>query len=248
MKEMVIINIEQTDSTNSLLRKYEGEKGILTIASADYQSHGRGQGTNSWESQPYQNLLYSILVYPESLPANRQFVMLEAQSLAIKEVLDNIFGYPDNNLITIKWPNDIYYKDYKLSGTLTECVLKGTRCHSCIIGTGINVNQTIFQSDAPNPISLKMITGNDYDRKTLLDRLVRAFSHYMDMVNNGDYDSIHQQYLQHLYRLHGIHRYQDATGMIMAEFVDVTPIGHLILRTIDGDLREYEFKEVKFIL
>ena len=261
MNDNVIIRVNNTNSTNNLLRNYNGEKGTLTIATADYQTNGRGQGNNSWESEEGKNILYSILAYPNNLPANRQFVMLEAQALAIKEVMDNLLmpakcynDIPDHNdisdhntPITIKWPNDIYYHDKKLSGTLTECVIKGMRCHSCIIGTGININQTIFRSDAPNPISIKMITGRDYDRETLLQQLIDAFARQLDIINSGDYDCIHYRYIECLYRRQGLHKYMDGTGVISAELNDVTPSGRLRLRTTQGEIREYGFKEVKYI-
>ena len=153
MEDIKIIKVDETSSTNVLMREYSGEEGrLMTVGVAAFQSAGRGQGENKWESERGKNLTFSIKVYPVALPVMRQYVMLEAESLAIRDALA---GYVDD--ITIKWPNDIYWRDKKISGTLSECTISGSHVGSCILGTGINLNQREFVSDAPNPVSLSQI-------------------------------------------------------------------------------------------
>ena len=92
--------------------------------------------------------------------------------------------------ITLKWPNDVYWRDYKISGTLIETALSGKKVKQCIFGTGINVNQTLFLSSAPNPTSLCLITGRTFSKDEVLDKVLKAFERYYQMVLDGRYDTI----------------------------------------------------------
>lgn len=232
------------DSTNRFLREYEGDEGrLMTVVTAEYQTAGRGQGSNTWESEAGKNLMFSIKMYPEGLPASRQFVMLEAIALAIRDTLSAYTGG-----ITVKWPNDVYWHDCKISGTLSECTVSGRLISDCISGTGININQQRFLSDAPNPVSLRNITGHDIDREEVLDAFLGHAERYLEMVNNGQYEDIDRIYAKALYRRKGIFTYQDGVGLFEAEIERIEPDGPLVLRRADGSLSKYAFKEVKFVI
>ena len=148
---MEIIRLSDTASTNDYLLGLNTDQDLCVVA--DYQSAGKGMGTNTWESESGKNLLFSILLHPTWLPINKQYLLSMAEAVAIVEVLGDGFE--------IKWPNDIYYGDKKLSGTRIDINLQGSTLKDVIIGTGINVNQEVFLSDAPNPISLKNINGQN---------------------------------------------------------------------------------------
>lgn len=239
-----IIHVDETDSTNRWLHDYRGEEGsVMTVVASEFQTAGRGQGTNRWESEAGKNLMFSVKTHPQGVPAVRQYIMLEAASLAVRDCLA---AYTDG--ITIKWPNDIYHLDYKISGTLSECAISGNAIRHCITGTGINVNQRLFTSDAPNPISLYQITGRETDRGQLLDEVLRRFDVYLGMVNSGRHDEIDDLYERSLYRRDGIFRYRDTDGEFEAAIERVEPDGHLLLRRRDGRIGRYAFKEVSFII
>ena len=147
----------------------------------------------------------------------------------------------------IKWPNDIYYGDKKLSGTLSECTLQNIWVNEFIAGVGINVNQTVFHSDAPNPVSMANIAGCSFDRNALLNEITGEISHWFRYITNEDMDTIKTEYEGLLYRRTGIHKYRDKDGIFNASYEKILPNGHLLLRRTDGTLSEYEFKEVKFL-
>ncbi len=244
MDDIKLISLDETDSTNRFLREYRGEEGRrMTVAVAEYQTNGRGQGTNSWESERGKNLTFSLKTYPKDVPANRQFVMLEAMALSIRDVLS---AYTDH--ITIKWPNDIYWRDRKISGTLSECALSKGVVKGCIIGTGININQTEFTSDAPNPVSLRQITGRETKVDEVLYKLTTHFSRQLERIDAGDYDDIHEAYLAALYRRSGTFRYRDSGGEFCGTIITVEPSGHLVLRKESGEVMKYAFKEVEYLL
>ena len=232
--EWKIIHIDETDSTNRWVREQGGEEDMVVWA--DFQTAGRGQGTNKWESEQGKNLLFSILLHPKDIPANKQFAISMQVSLAICEALGERIGD-----LSIKWPNDIYWRNAKICGILIENRLQGSRIRGSIIGVGLNVNQRQFHSDAPNPVSLWQICEQETDREQLLRDILKAFDRYQGK-------ELKAQYLSKLYRRKGFHPYADQDGAFMAEIADVEEDGHLLLRDEEGKERRYAFKEVSFII
>ena len=244
MPSATIVRLEETDSTNTYLRQHASQmEAWMTVVTAEYQTAGRGQGVHTWESNRSENLLFSVLTHPVMVPVRSQFLLSEAGALALKEVLD---GYTDG--ITLKWPNDIYWNDRKLSGTLIETSIGGGHIKNCVFGIGLNVNQKTFESDAPNPVSLAQILGHDIDREQLFKQIVAAFEKYYRMLENGQYDAISTLYHEALYRRQGFYMYEDGDGRFDGAIVEVGDDGLLVLRDRDGRFREYEFREVKFVL
>lgn len=239
-----IIRLEETDSTNNYLRSYQpADAEKITVVTAEFQTAGRGQGSNTWESQKGKNLTFSILVHPVMVPLQRQFLLSMTGGIALKMALAK---YTDG--ITLKWPNDVYWNDRKLSGTLIETTLSGGHITNCIFGIGLNVNQSVFTSSAPNPVSLAQILGHEVDREELLQEIIKAFKYSYSLIENGNYTDIAALYHNTLYRSRGFHAYRDRNGEFEAAIVEVEDNGHLILRDHEGIIKEYAFKEVEFII
>lgn len=240
--EWKIIHIDETDSTNRWLKDWAAadinnkEARDSVVAIADYQTAGRGCGTNHWESERGKNLLFSMLLHPRNIPANRQFAISMQVSLAICEALGERIGD-----LSIKWPNDIYWRNAKICGILIENRLKGNHICDSIVGVGLNVNQRQFHSDATNPVSLWQICEQATDREQLLNDILKALDRYWDK-------DVKAQYLSMLYRHKGFHPYADKAGVFMAEIMDVEDDGHLLLRDEESKVRRYAFKEVSFII
>ncbi len=236
-----IIRLGEVGSTNSYISNNVAETCV--VVTADYQSAGRGQGSNRWESEACSNLLFSLKVSPGNVPANRQFVLSMAGALALKDTLDAF-----SEGFTLKWPNDIYWHDRKISGTLIETTISGKMIQDCIFGVGLNVNQREFLSDAPNPVSLWQILGRQTDLEELLRRILDNFWKYFSMVEAGQGETVYRLYNDRLYRREGFHAYEDCDGVFEAEIVEVAHNGHLVLRDRQGRQRQYELKEVKFVI
>ena len=243
-----LIHINETNSTNNYLQSLCSEQKVeeLTVIVADFQTSGRGQRGNSWESDPGKNLLFSTVIFPEFLEARRQFLISQIISLAIKEELDT---YTSD--ISIKWPNDIYWKDKKICGILIENELEGAYLLRCIAGIGVNINQEHFVSPAPNPVSLKQILGRKTDKQEVLEGILkRLFSYYIPLISQKPNikETIHSDYLNAQYRHKGMYPYRDENGEFKASLEAIEPDGHLLLRDENGMLRKYAFKEVQYII
>lgn len=233
--EYEIAYIAETDSTNLWLKNHT--KGRATcVVWTDYQTAGRGCGTNRWESERGKNLLFSLLIHPEQIPASKQFQVSMAISLAIVDAVGQLVGD-----LSIKWPNDVYWGNGKICGILIENTLKGVTIKDSIIGVGLNVNQREFTSKAPNPVSLWQITGQETDRESLMRDILKRFDGYLTA-------DVKERYMKTLYRRKGFHPYTDKDGAFMAEIVDVEDDGHLLLRDDSWLLRRYAFKEVQFVI
>lgn len=239
-----VIHLDSIDSTNNWLMDYKpADDETITVVYADEQTAGRGQGTNHWESEAGKNLTFSILIHPTMVPVARQFLLSEMGALALYEVLGEILGKDD---ITMKWPNDIYWKDKKISGTLIETRLGGGHIKDCVFGVGLNVNQDAFVGDAPNPVSMKQILGHDMELKPLLDKIITSFKKYYTAVENGEYAAISELYHAGLYHAHGFHKYQDKDGEFEAAIIEVEDNGTIVMRDKNGMIRNYMFKEVNY--
>ena len=261
------IKLDEVDSTNNYLRHLDmPDDRRMMLVTAEYQTTGRGAGTNCWESAKGENLLFSLRVMPSALPPSRMFAISEAAALAVRESLPlplqrrgerrNSGQFPPplerkGETFSVKWPNDIYYEDCKVAGILIENDLQGSLVRSSVIGIGINVNQRRFLSDAPNPRSLADIVGHDVERRLVLEMFMECFTRYMQMLDEGSsetLDALHENYKKHLYRFGEGHKYADEMGVFCATLVDVEQSGHLILLDKEGNRRRYDFKEVKYII
>jgi len=238
---MNIIRIESIDSTNSYLKELAGKKSLEegTVVITNNQIAGKGQQGNVWESEAGKNITCSILFYPSFLPVKKIFLLSEVVSIAVKKTLDI---YTEG--ITIKWPNDIYYQDKKIAGILVENELSGNMITSTIAGIGVNINQEHFLSNAPNPVSLKQITGKDHDLEIFFEKLTNNILFNYELLRVGNTETIICQYHDFLYRKTGIHCFKDKEGIFYASIKKISEDGFLHLTTKENEERTYFVKNI----
>ena len=215
-----------------------------TVISTYKQVQGKGQAGSKWESEPDKNISMSLILHPKFMAARDQFVLNQAISLG---VLDFVKNYISSDA-KIKWSNDIYILDKKIVGILIQNTLVSRNIQTSIIGVGININQTIFKSDAPNPTSFKLETGNDFDLDELLEMLCwKIEMRYLQLKNNS-IEKIKAEYLDNLYRYMEDALYQIPEGEVFqGRIIGIGEFGKLLLQTKRG-MREFDTKEVKFII
>ena len=241
--------ISSTNSTNSLAKELlaKGEwPQTERYVYAGYQTAGRGQTGNGWESEENKNLLCSIVLPPRQ----NLFELNVVVAVAVRRVLGEDF--------TIKWPNDIYWQDKKVAGILIENAIIGNELNYSIAGIGLNVNQTEWKTDAPNPVSLKQITGQEYNIYELMQRLDVE-------VQKALKEAVWAEYKAHLYRREGFWPFVErevstaptmnvqsnkvqGTKVFMAQIKDVLPTGEIVLIDENNQERKYHFKQIRYVV
>ena len=257
---MKITHFKNIDSTNSYLQNLldKGEDVADNVVVTDFQTSGKGQGKNVWQSEDGKNLLFSIALDMSFLKAEDQFLLTQMVSVAMINVLKNYL--PEDSLF-IKWPNDIYYKDKKIAGILIKNEIKGMMLGTSIIGIGLNVNQTTFDENLPNPISMKMITGKDYDLEEILLAIscqLSAVSNYVNRQQTTDNGScinfnfqfsvFNSRYTSYLYRYKrwALYEHEDIVKEMM--IIGYDNFGRLILKEKNDREVVCDLKEIVFMI
>ncbi len=241
-----IIRLPATKSTNSyaieLLSKDHPEEGCVIIT--DHQTEGKGTDTNTWESEKEKNLTFSLILYPK-LAADQQFMLNKAISLGIYDFL--VAEIPAHR-ISIKWPNDLYVEDEKICGILIQNSVIGNSLQYMVVGIGLNVNQTLFISNAPNPVSLKMITKQEYNLEEMLQKLLRSVSERYLAAKTITKGKIETDYQKSLYRILEWHDYLIKGINQRLRITGTTVYGQLVLENEAGETIVCDLKEVRFII
>ena len=178
---------DTVESTNDEARRLLGELDNLSVIAARCQTAGRGQGDHKWHSRSGENLTFSVVLKfggegaLAPLAARDALLITETVTLALRLYLAD-----EGIKAHIKWPNDIYVGDLKVCGILIENILKGPDVDASIIGIGLNLNQTVFPEDIPNPTSLSLLTGRSYDPEGELVRFHRILSECAEKTNTAD--------------------------------------------------------------
>ncbi len=244
LKDINYIKVKKVASTNDHLKKLTIEKDLPEgyVVVTNYQKNGRGQEESYWESAPGDNLTISLLLRPTFLLAENIFMVSKVISLGIISYLIKL-----DKCFTIKWPNDIYYCNKKLGGILIENQLLGNKLNFTIVGIGININQEVFKSNAPNPISLKNIFSKNFDLNECLNDILTQIGIWYNVLNNGLTDKINKTYFAHLYRNNSYYEYKAENRIFKAQIKSVDNDGKITMETTDGLLRTFYFKEVEFV-
>ncbi|MDE6341987.1 MAG: biotin--[acetyl-CoA-carboxylase] ligase [Muribaculaceae bacterium] len=242
---MKIIHLEVVDSTNEYVMREAPTLEAPVMVVAHTQTAGQGQRGNTWESAPGQNLTFTVFYRPAGLPPMAQFSMSEAVALAVVDLLAE-YGIDAK----VKWPNDIYVADRKICGILIRHSIMGGSISYSVIGAGINVNQTAFLSDAPNPVSMRQLTGSSYSLPELEAEMAEHLERRLQRISDPAYrGTLHEEFKRKLWRGDGeLYQFRDtATGQHFKARIDEIALhGPISLRLADGTMRTYAFKEVAF--
>ena len=238
-------HFEQLDSTNAFLQRKQSECDICNwVVSTDDQTAGKGMGNNGWESEVGKNLTFSLALDMSFLPAERQFLLSEAVPLGIDEVLDKLLPVEK---LSIKWPNDIFYENHKLAGILINSTIKANMMDVSIIGIGLNINQMQFQDWPTHPISMKMITGKDYELQPLLEQIAEQIITKVEQLKS-DPSSIERNYLKRLFRYHTWANYEVGGKVLRLFMTGIDQFGRLQLVNEQQTVYTFDIKEIKFVV
>ena len=224
-------------------RRYSGEPlPDLYAVYTDFQTAGRGAGTNRWHSSRGLNILTSIY-FETGLAAADQFVFNLWFATSTRRFLAKYV--PD---VLIKWPNDMYVRDRKLAGDLTEHSVSGTRLDFTVAGIGIDVNEEEFPGWIPNPTSLFLETGRHFDIGTLMGEYLEVLRERRPLLSTEHEAVLREEYLSHLYRLDEPHPYLIGGQRVIGIIRDIDRFGRLVLELPDGTRETYGFKEIAYCM
>lgn len=238
-------HLRQIDSTNAYLQRKQEECDIRNwVVSTDEQTTGKGMGSNGWESEAGKNLTFSLALDVSFLLAERQFLLSEAVALGLIRAMDALLP---NEKLHIKWPNDIYFENCKLAGILINSTIKGNRMDVSVIGIGLNVNQMQFQNWPTHPISLKQITGKEYDLRLLLAQVVEHVLIEVEQLKSAS-TTIEKGYLERLYRYRTWTEFEINGKDLQLFITGIDEFGRLQLIDEQQEIHCYEIKQIKFLI
>ncbi len=239
-----LIILESVDSTNNyamgIVRDGTAIDGSAWLALE--QTAGRGRRGKAWQAQKGENILLSIVADTKVLKVYGQFQLSVAASLSCYD----FFNTYAKHFTKIKWPNDLYWNDRKAGGILIENVLSGNIWQWSVIGIGININQTIFDKETGNAVSLKQITGETYNVIKMAEHLHKCFLEKWDQVKKNCFDEMLTDYNKVLYKKDQIIRLKKDNVVFETTLKGVSKFGQL--QTVDITERNFDFDEVHWIL
>jgi BirA family biotin operon repressor/biotin-[acetyl-CoA-carboxylase] ligase len=241
--------LQSVESTNNYARQ-QIHAGLAQHGATFFayeQRSGKGQRGKDWKSEKDINIIMSIVIKPGSLQLGQQFMLSACVAVAIHDFFRKYAGADAK----IKWPNDLYWQDRKAGGVLIESGV-GSRetgvsnWEWSIVGIGININQSVFPSDLPNPVSLKQITGNDFNVIELAKELCRYIEKYFRKLSAGDLNGIYHCYIDHLYKKNVAVKLKKGSRVFEAIIKSVSLSGKLIVQhTIE---EEFDFGDVEWVI
>ena len=238
-----VINLPECHSTNTYAAGLLAEKGASegTVVTTEHQTAGRGQRGNSWEAAAGKNLTFSLILKPSFLQIQEQFYLNIITSLAIFDLLTEFLPFG----LAIKWPNDLYYYKQKLAGILIENSLKNTNLEWSVLGIGLNVNQSSFQNE--NAGSLVSITGREFSRAELLEKLLLRIEHRYLQLRSGERQELRKEYLSRLYWLGEFHTFRSGGDDFTGKIIGIDKLGRLAVVNRQNEVRYFGMKEIEFV-
>lgn len=243
------IELQSVDSTNNYARQLLSEKlaqNGMAIFSHE-QVAGKGQRNKRWLTENAGNIALSIIIKPGEIPLTAQFRLSACAAVATQHFFMKYAG----DETRIKWPNDLYWQDRKAGGMLIESVISSRETGVgawdwAIVGIGININQTQFPANLPNPVSLKQITGKSFDPVLLAKELHQSFLHQFDELMNKGFDNIFNTYLAYLYKKGCVVKLRKDSRVFEAYIKSVTPTGKLVIE--HGITEELDFGVTEWVI
>lgn len=240
-----IIRLDETDSTNlyaeRLLKGEGAEEGTVIVAG--FQTAGRGQGDNIWESERGRNLLVTVILKPLFLHVADQFILNKAMTLAICDLVRSTGIVP-----SVKWPNDIYAGDKKIAGLLISHRVSGSVLEHTIVGIGVNLNQMNFSDGPANPVSIKMLIGKEYPPEEALNDMISMIGNRYDQLHEGMVGRIGKEYLECLRGFQKWLAYQAADGSTFeGKVIGLDEFGRLIVELRDGKIELFSYGEISLL-
>src|SRR6478609_6553935 len=213
-----------------------------TVFFAHSQTAGKGQHGKSWSAEPGKNIAMSVIIDCSFLLVTQQFPLSVMVALACHDLFSKYAG--DETFV--KWPNDIYWRDRKAGGILIENQVRGSNWQASVVGIGINLNQTVFSSSLKNPVSLKQVTGKDFNTISIAKELCECLEKRYMQLKNGEFENLLVEYNERLFKRGEKVRLKKGAVGFECVINGVSANGEL--EVIGGLQDSYRFGEVEWVM
>lgn len=231
-----------TDSTNIYAMTHI-QHNMATHGSvffAHQQVAGKGQQGKTWVTEAKQNLILSAIIDPNPLVVGQQFRLSVAVALACYDFFSRYAGEETS----IKWPNDLYWRDRKAGGILIENQIRSHIWQWAVAGIGININQTRFDASLGNPVSLKQITGKNFDPVVLAKELCTDLTKRLDQLDHAPFSILLDEYNQYLFKRNTTVQLKKMNTRFTCTILGVNETGELLVK--DAPTDRFRFGEVSW--
>jgi BirA family biotin operon repressor/biotin-[acetyl-CoA-carboxylase] ligase len=238
------IKLLRVESTNNYAMQQTQNGNALhgDVFFAFEQTAGKGQFNKQWSSAKGENIILSAVLDTGKLLISQQFILNMAAAISAMQLFNK---YTTENT-KIKWPNDIYWHDRKAAGILIENIVRGKKWQFAIAGFGININQTVFENELKNPISLKQITGKNYDVVELAKKFCALLDKNLQLLFSGKDQLILETYNRALYKQNEVAKFKQGSRIFSGTVKEVDNFGRLIIE--NGIEQSFETGQLEWIL
>lgn len=239
-----LIQLDVVDSSNNyaMAQAQAQMAGHGAAWLAKEQTLARGQRGKKWQSEPGQNIALSTIITPSNIGISEQFHLSVMAALACHDFLTHYVLTETS----IKWPNDLYWRDRKAGGILIENLIQGSEWKCAVVGIGININQVVFDPALPNPVSFKQVTEKDYDVLTLGQHLCTCLEIRWQQLNTTGFPGLLKEYNEKLYKINDQARLKVENAIVDATILGVNEKGELLVKT--DKLMALSFGTVEWIV
>jgi BirA family biotin operon repressor/biotin-[acetyl-CoA-carboxylase] ligase len=238
-----VYHFESVDSTNTMAKKLAAEGAAEgTVVIAEEQKAGKGRLGRRWESAKGTGIWLSIILRPAIKPSDAVKIT-QIAAAAVGEAIQKNTGYA----IQIKWPNDVLMDKKKICGILTEMSAELERINFIVVGIGVNVSQKEgdFPSELKHAASIESCTGKTVSRRSLVVEILKEFEElYFDFLHTGSIEKSIHICRKYSATLGNKVKVIDKEKEIIAEAVDITEEGELLIRDESGGLKKIISGEV----
>jgi BirA family biotin operon repressor/biotin-[acetyl-CoA-carboxylase] ligase len=240
-----LIYLPTCHSTNDIAAEKIQQSDVFegTVIVTSYQTAGRGQRGNAWETAPDQNLTFSLILRPSFLRASEQFRLSMVVSLGVYDFLSEFL----DESLRIKWPNDMFVGTQKIGGILIENILQGSSIGYSIVGIGLNINQLEFVVPTATSLRREVRQPFRYDLEPLLNKLLIQLEKNYLALKNDSFDGIKIRYLSKLFRYQEYHYFRRNGSLFIGQIVGVDETGRLAVET-NNYLEYFDLKEIEFVI
>lgn len=221
--------LDEVGSTSDWLKQNAADLPLGSVVFAESQTAGRGRRENRWIAPRGKDLMFSLLLQPAATIDKWPRITTLAALAICKAVEAELPLQP-----RIKWPNDVYLNDRKISGLLAETVSTKSGL-SLVLGIGLNVNTLDFPPDLPATSLLKQLASPvlpEIDRNTLASRLLESL--HLEFQRLEDFHAAVAEVRERSWLIGRQIRARAPHGEVFGRVLDLNEEGHLILEFPDG--------------